>query len=192
MSIQSYTKVWLFFLALGLQACSLLLWDTPQVEQEEQAVYSAVFKGSERVVILQDTTMGMWEGQAPAIYSMVKKNFNNISQSTIDNFFHRNAKSSRLSPDMDLEMPYHLISNEERDHIYTPFGGWKNFQKKYPGSYGSGFVQISRVGFNNWLDQALIYVNQVDWDGAAYYYLLEKKEDGWHIIEEYLLFISCL
>jgi len=102
----------------------------------------------------------------------------------------RNESPSQLSPDMQLGAEYVLLSAEEQQNIFSQPDGWDAFYQKYPGS--GGYTAFSRVGFNATLDQALIYVGNVGGllMGAGFYYLLEKKDGEWRLMEQIMVWIS--
>ena len=56
----------------------------------------------------------------------------------------------------------------------------------------SGMTTVSRVGFNDNLTQALLYA--ATWSnwlaGSGHYYLLEKMDDTWQIIQQVMAWIS--
>ena len=68
--------------------------------------------------------------------------------------------------------------------------GWKDFYKRYPGAFGITF--LSRVGFDNTGDSALVYegtmMNIVG--GAGYFILLEKMKGVWTIKDQQMVWIS--
>jgi hypothetical protein len=61
---------------------------------------------------------------------------------------------------------------------------------KFPGTHG--YIIFSRVGFNNTLDQAVIYVGNVGGPlmGAGYYYLMGKQNGRWVMKEQAMAWIS--
>jgi hypothetical protein len=67
---------------------------------------------------------------------------------------------------------------------------WSEFYKRYPDSYG--IIYFSRVGFNDRLDQAFVYVQQSCQDtcGSGRYVLLGKTNGKWHLLHETILWIS--
>ena len=181
-------------LALLFLACSVF---TPKpapsaadIEREEQAVYSYFVSRADLVLILQDTSTDMTDENSQRTMDYVKSGLKSISNETLDNFLKRNKQANQLSPDMDLGVNYTLISRDEL-HQITSQSDWGNvLAEKYPGAHG--YMIFSRVGFNNSLDQAVIYVGNMAGPlmGSGYYYLMEKQNGKWGIKEQIMVWIS--
>ena len=61
-------------------------------------------------------------------------------------------------------MPYTLISLQELASSFPPTApGWDKFYAKYPGSQGR--LALSRVGFNQAKDTAVLYTEYGSWRG---------------------------
>lgn len=195
MSIPFFKKALMVFLLINVLACKTLnptpTTDAADIEKEEQAVYSFfVGSGDGPVVLLQDTATDISKDDPQQTIDYVKSGLPSVSKETLSNYLDRNEKPSQLSPDMQLGVEYVLLSAEEQQSIFSEPGGWDAFHKKYPNS--GGYTVLSRVGFNNSLDQALIYVGNMGGPlmGAGFYYLLEKKNGEWQIIEQIMVWIS--
>ena len=176
-------------------SCSLFT-STPKpsqadIENEEQAVY-AVFVADSKgpAVILQNTSTSTVEEDPELMIDNIKGGLPGISSATIDSFVERNTQSSQLSPAMQLGVEYVLLSEERLAEISSQVNWHEVLQERFPGS--NGYLIFSRVGFNQSLDQAVIYVGQVAGPlmGAGYYYLLEKQAGEWIIKEETMVWIS--
>jgi len=176
-------------------ACSLFTsGPTPSqtdIEKEEQAVYAFfVSRNNGTAVILQNTSTGLGDETPRQSIENYKGSLSGISTETIENYAQRNEQSSQLSADMQLGGDYVLLSEDELREISSQ-GNWHEIlQEKYPGS--NGYLIFSRVGFNRTLDQAVIYVGEVAGPlmGAGFYYLLEKQDGEWTIIEQTMVWIS--
>jgi hypothetical protein len=90
---------------------------------------------------------------------------------------------------MDLGVGYVLLSSDEMSNIFLQPDGWDVFHQKYS---RAGYQVFSRVGFNNTLDQAVIYVGQMAGPlmGSGNYYLLEKENGEWILKEQIMVWIS--
>ncbi|MFZ5878144.1 MAG: hypothetical protein ACOY0R_02120 [Chloroflexota bacterium] len=191
-----FRNLWIAMLVLSLTqaACGLF---TPQpkpsaadIEREEQAVYAFfVNDAMGPAVILQDTETNINSDDPQQTMDYVKSGLTGISNETLDSYMDRNAQPSQLSPDMDLGVEYVLLSSEEMSDIFLQSDGWDVFHQKYS---GAGYRVFSRVGFNNTLDQAVIYVGQMAGPlmGAGYYYLMEKENGEWILKEQIMVWIS--
>lgn len=195
MSTHPRLKLFAVALFVTMLACQAL---TPaskptaaDIEREEQAVYSFfVHAGAGPAVLLQETATNISQDDPGQTIQYVRDGLKNISRETLDNYLERNNNPGELSPDMDLGVEYVLLNAEERRRIFSQPEGWRVFNETYPGS--GGYTELSRVGFNDTFDQALIYVGQMAGDlmGAGFYYLLEKKGGEWLLMEQIMVWIS--
>ena len=194
MSAKSFHKI-LIVPILFILACSIL---TPQAtpteadfEKEEQVVYSFFISAGEGpALILENTATGVSTGDVHQSLDYIKSGLPNLSKETLDNFLQRNAQPGPLSSEMDLNAEYVLLTTEELSEISGQPNWGELLAEKYPGSYG--YTIFSRVGFNNSLDQAVIYVGSVGGPlmGSGFYYLMEKKNGEWVITEKIMMWIS--
>lgn len=107
---------------------------------------------------------------------------------TLDNYHGANA----FGGSHELSIPDLNIAIANLSDLPTSDVGafWSEFYKRYPDSYG--IIYFSRVGFNERLDQAFVYVQQSCQDtcGAGSYVLLTKSNGKWHIFKDEVLWIS--
>jgi hypothetical protein len=92
---------------------------------------------------------------------------------------------------MELGQVYVLLTEENMRQIFNiNQNGWDVFYADYPGA--PGITTLSRVGFNDAMDQALVYVGtQSHWlAGAGYIVLLVKVEGVWVIDQQVMTWIS--
>lgn len=195
MANPSLKKAFLIFLLVYMLACKALnpapKLDAQDIEHEEQVVYSFfVVSSNGPVVLLQDTATDISTDDPKETMDYVQSGLPSVSRETVNNYLERNSSPSQLKPDMQLGVEYVLLSAEEQRSIFDQPDGWGSFYEKYPDS--GGYTVLSRVGFNDTLDQALIYVANVAGPlmGAGNYYLLEKKDGEWRIIEQIMVWIS--
>jgi hypothetical protein len=160
------------------------------IEKEEQAVY-AVFanEGKGSALILQNTSTSTLE-DPQLLIDNIKESLPGISNGTIDSYLERNAQPSQLSPDMQLGLEYSLLTQTELAEISSQQNWHEILRERYPGV--EGYYIFSRVGFNNSLNQAVVYVGRVAGPlmGSGSYYLLEKEDGQWIIKEETMIWIS--
>jgi hypothetical protein len=180
--------------AFSFTACSFLApASTPNaadLEKEEQAVYSFFFGSNPgTVVILQDTSTNISSDAPQQSIDYIKSGLPGVSKETLNNYLARNRQPSQLSPDMQLGVNYVLLSTDGLSTIMKQANGWDAFYAKYS---HSGYTQFSRVGFNQTLDQAVIYVGGMAGPlmGSGFYYLMEKKDGQWVIKEQVMAWIS--
>lgn len=197
MSDKIIRTLFMLFVFTGAFACSTLSPNsapTPtdaEIEKEEQAVYSFFVGGQGgTTLILQETSTSVINDDPQTVMDNIKSGLTGISNETVKNFIARNAQPTQLSTDMNLGTKYTLITSEELSKITKQPNWGEILANTYPGS--NGYLIISRVGFNNTLDQAVIYVGQVAGPmmGSGSYYLMEKQNGNWIIKQEVMVWIS--
>jgi len=192
--LTSVCPVILFLITACASQASTPIVSPDDIEKEEQAVYASFFKNiSGTVVILQDTSTQWLPSSSEDLkqrMDYIASGLPNASKETLDNYFERNRRQpSQLSPDMQLGINYILLSEDEFSTIMNQPNGWEAFYGKYSPSV---YMQFSRVGFNETLDEAIVYVGSVPGPmmGSGNYYLLEKKDGQWVIKEQVLAWVS--
>ena len=182
-------------LFISLFACSeLSSAPTPtavEIEKEEQAVYAYFVSGIPApVLILEETSTNVGNDNPQETMDYVKSVLSGISNETIENYLARNPERTKLSADMDLGVEYKLLSAEELKKISSQPNWGEVLSETYPGSFG--YTIFSRVGFNNSLNQALIYVGSVGGPmmGSGSYFLMEKQNGEWLMKEQIEVWIS--
>ena len=195
MRINLLKRIPVALFTLSFTACSFLTpAATPSaadIEKEEQAIYSFFVGGGERtVLILQDTSADISANDPQKSLDYIRSGLPSLSDEALDNFVQRNQQSGPLASDMELDVDYILLSTEELSEITRQSNWGEVITQKYPGSYG--YTLFSRVGFNNTLDQAVIYVGSMAAPlmGSGFYYLMEKKNGEWVIKEQIMAWIS--
>jgi hypothetical protein len=192
---QPIKKLPILLLALNLAACSVLASPVPtpsaaDIDREEQAVYSFFVREDTKALILQDTSTNISDDNPQQTIDDIKSGLKGVSQETLDNYLERNKQPSQLPANMNLSTDYVLLSRKDLMEISSQPDWGELLNAKYPGTHG--YIIFSRVGFNNTLDQAVIYVGNVDGPlmGAGYYYLMEKQKGQWLVKDQVMAWIS--
>jgi hypothetical protein len=195
MLTKSFKTILTLLLALNVLACAFLFPGpkpaAADIEKEEQQIYSFFVGGkNETALILQDTSVGMSSSDPKESVDFIRSGLKGVSNETINSYLERNAKPSRLSPDMDLGVNYVLLSEDELASITSQPNWGEVLRQKYPGA--EGYTMFSRVGFNNSLDQAVVYVGSMAGPlmGAGYYCLMSKQNGVWIMKEQVMAWIS--
>lgn len=169
-----------------------------QIEDEEYAVYSALINkdlkdsegqerrkdAGERVLIINEST-SLWEGfvvdESKNFFEELKRSSQELQPETVNDLQVKSNDTSKLERKFSIKIKYLLVKDEEIDALFKDdvMGGWEAFHRKYPKS--SGFLTLSRVGFNEDKTQALVYKG---WScgglcGGGSYILLTKKKGVW-------------
>lgn len=126
--------------------------------------------------------------------NLVETNF--LTEDLVKDFKAKNQKGHPLGQLFPKGVHVTLITENERSTMFsgcmleeTKDCGWKAFRAKYS---GAGITTLSRVGFNNKHDTALVYVGNVrDWEvGQGVYLLLAKSDSQWKVISKTRAWIS--
>lgn len=163
-------------------------------EAEECQIHSAVIDsfndryGSESLLIVNETRIGNVSPRNDpdkVIQFLRKKLPDGMSAEIVDDFQEKNLHSVKLKDCFKVNMKYALVGKDELQTV----GDWDEFYKKYP---GSGIVELSRVGFNKELTQAVVYVSSTNGSrsGWGYYVFLTKENSSWQIRQRTLAWVS--
>jgi hypothetical protein len=201
MGIDMAKKLFFFALILLLAACSTTgsapvpTPSTEQVGQEDVAVYAAVVKSlydsPSYVLIATTSTDSTGIDNTGQTLDYVLQNLHDVAPETEASFRARNAEVALLRPDLELGAPYNLLS---RDDMSAIFGqnqdGWQVFYERFPDA--PGITTVSRAGFNDTFDQALVYIGTQSHylAGAGYYLLLKKVSGAWVIDQQVMTWVS--
>jgi hypothetical protein len=194
-------KSCLFLLAFLLAACSTPT-QTPaptisaaDMDTEEIAVYAALFAAmypDQPLVLMDQTATGPGgTGNTVSTLEYALGQMTGVAPETAASFQVRNEAAHPLDPEMALGIQVVLLSEiNMRDIFNVNQDGWAMFYSRYPNT--PGMTSVSRVGFNDTLDQALVYVGtQSHWLAGAGYIVLMKKVDGvWTIDQQVMTWIS--
>lgn len=177
-------------------------------EVEEYAVYDVLiwpkelgsFKknNSTLVVIAGNTSRGI----VPADYSSQSSGrielfseMPKLDQETLKDYFAKNTQSYPLKNLFNLGVKYVIVDENEIDGIFRvgPENEWSSWGEHYTMCPGSpGIFYLSRAGFNNQRDQALVHVGYVfpEMDaGRGYFVLLLKENGSWAINDSLMTWI---
>ncbi|KAF0108166.1 MAG: hypothetical protein FD146_1180 [Anaerolineaceae bacterium] len=194
-------KSFLLLLAFLLAACSTptpIPAPTPSaksIEAEEVAVYAALFAAmypDQPLVLMAQTATGPGgTGDTASTLEYALGQMTGVAPETAASFQVRNEAAHPLDPEMALGIQFVLLSEDDMRQIFDiNQDGWTIFYSRYPNT--PGMTTVSRVGFNDTLDQALVYVGtQSHWLAGAGYIVLMKKVDGvWTIDQQVMTWIS--
>jgi hypothetical protein len=197
-----FRKFIFVFLALIFTACTTTGTSKPastpsagQIDTEEQAVYAAVLQSlyPAPAYVIMDTTATSpgGVGDTVATLDQMQQNMRGLDPKTADSFRVRNETAHLLQSDMSLGSPYVLLSQTQMNQLFSPNrDGWQAFYEQYPNA--PGITDLSRAGFNDTLDQALVYVGTMSHylAGAGYYVLLKKVNGIWKVDQKEMTWIS--
>jgi hypothetical protein len=100
----------------------------------------------------------------------------------VDDFKAKNRTSSVLERRFTISVPYTIASEQEIASIFSINAtGWGKFYAKYPDA--RGFLALSRVGFNQAKDTAVLYTEYQKGltDGEGNVVLMKKTDGRWTV-----------
>lgn len=182
-------------IACTAKTTPLVTPSSDQMDAEEASIYAEVLaklSPASGYVIMDGSATGP-EGvqDTSSTLEYVLANLHSVSTETVDSFRLRNDKSYPIRADMLIGTGYVLLSQEGKTKLFNQNqDGWQLFYEQYPDA--PGITSLSRVGFNQGLNQALVYIGtQSQWlAGSGYYILLNKVNAVWVIDQEVMTWIS--
>ena len=150
-----------------------------------QSVYIDATQPKQIVITTVDTRQPTSFGEAaPAMKSF----WPDLGDDILGDFKAKNRTSSALERTFTLSVPYTLMSEQEVASIFSSSAtGWDKFYAKYPDA--KGFLALSRVGFNQAKDTAVLYTEyQSGLTAGEGDVVLMKKTDGRWTVEENSMF----
>jgi len=105
---------------------------------------------------------------------LMRQTLLSLSQATVDEYLSKNRSASTLTRLFDLSVAYKLMNRSDAIELY----------RRQPHSGGiSEVVTLSRAGFNDEKDQALIhYTTSGGTDGESFFLLLRKVNGRWSVV----------
>ena len=158
---------------------------------EDYGVYSALIQdrfidriGSTLIVIRGSTV----EPSTDSAFNLgdclaaIKYQVPGLGDDILSDFAAKNQTPLLLERRFDLSVDYTLVSEDDAVLGWGPMStAWDAFSAKYPGSQGS--IYVSRIGFNEAKDTALLYVSTYEGDLV----LLKKTAGRWAVQNDVLL-----
>jgi hypothetical protein len=170
--------------------------NTVPVSDEEYRVYATVLGKEKGMLVIGDTTN--MDEDSKNIKRLEARGFEpflkQIKPETMTDFLAKNDESKPLVKKFSTDIDYTFISTEElKENFAYKFDGdmnWETFREKYPKA--GNLYTLSRVGFGHDGGQALVFVT--NWCrslcGEGNYYLLEKENCEWKIVNKVMTWIS--
>jgi hypothetical protein len=178
---------------------------TNAVTADEYAVYAAAMTkatGSVSFVVMETTWIHGKPEDLDRTLSFIDGQIGPLSAELRKDFKSKNQQLHPLAQRFPTDILVTLLSESERSVIFSGSlyqtgenqggrdVGWKAFYAKYPSA--SGITSVSRVGFNQQRDIALVYVSNVlDFEvGSGWYLILTKKDGQWKVVRQTRAWIS--
>ena len=165
-----------------------------KIPDEDYGIYSTLItqkyvKPDTKMLLIEDITFryDFSEGNEKPWRDKPPKGIT-IDQSAAEDFEAKNRKHWVLAKSsFKLPVKFDLISDADLRSVFHGKLGdleWTDFYRRYPAS--SGFIMLSRVGFNTEHTQALVYVgSRCGPDcGDLFFSLMEKTGESWTVKKE--------
>ena len=164
---------------------------TDILESEEFSVYNVLINkkyahDKTQLIVIQELTSGSKTGfdRLDEGLKYVSEKISGVEQEVFKDFSIKNSEAHRLQDKFNLKVKHVIEREDELQAMMQTQDFWGAFYKKHPGA--QGLITLSRVGFNNKIDQALVYIGNAGGSlgGAGFYVLLTKKEGIWIVQSE--------
>tara|TARA_B100000315_G_C14439805_1_gene524170 strand:- start:267 stop:914 length:648 start_codon:yes stop_codon:yes gene_type:complete len=150
----------------------------------EYLIYSTIldewyaYKQVNRIIIRGETALAVEKKNLEEELSYLKNSLVGLEDTTVSDFKAKNLGSYPIEEFIFQRAVYKIISPAEINSFFSYKDGWEKFYSHYPDA--DGLMTFSRVGFNEDLSQALVYIGAQwsDLSGTGIYVLLEKEVDG--------------
>lgn len=169
----------------------------PDSLSEEYKVYdvliNSIYVASDvKLIVIEDSTgVSTYREGLETTMVYIKRHFDALEQLTINNFIKKNVQRYRLGSWFCLKVKFTIITREEIKKIFWRGRGWDEFYEIYPNS--QGILRLSRVGLDNEVSQAVVYVgNQEHWlAGKGYYvFLVKDNKERWKVKDKVMIWVS--
>jgi hypothetical protein len=189
--------------AIGLQSDPLRLDSPAEVSDEEYAVYDALLAASQefglgsgyQYITVYDHT-GLSEEltvEGEDLYAAVHREMPAVTEDLAANLIAANTEPYDLAPCFAFDVPVVLVSWGEYEALSRELEEQECFeavQERFPHPEFQGWFRLSRVGFNQAMDQALVYVESYVCNGAGFVALMEKQDNTWRMTAHTLIWLS--
>ncbi len=163
------------------------------IVRDECAVYNTLLRtrfGLSRTFVIYDHTSTDHPGsllksdEQTTTLQAVNREWPDVNQETLEDFRIRNEEEYPLSHQLDLNVEFVLLGEEE---ISTAYDDFDQFYEQYPNA--QGILVLSRVGFNSERDEALVYYGNVEYylHGIGCIALLRTSGDTWVFVKEIII-----
>lgn len=165
-------------------------------QRTEYAVYSQIIQerylqpDTPQVVIQDQTAYGMPGENLDERLAYVKQQLPEADPELFTDFKKQNRSASQLEQRFTFQNKVILLSQVEQQEIFGGGNGWNKFYARFPGS--PGLLTLSRVGFNQKADQALLYIGQSSnfLAGAGHMLWLVLENGRWIVKQQVMVWIS--
>jgi len=161
-------------------------------EIEQYAIYSLLLNKlyhgghTDRLLIQDRTSVGPIAYKSnPGVLDEIKQQLPLMQEETLLSFLAANEQPHRFDKHFPLPGASRFIESQQLDDYFSKEGGggggWNAFHRDYP--HWGGFITVSKVGFNQDMNQALLYFSSAcaDTCGSGGLIFLVKEGVVWRI-----------
>ncbi len=141
-----------------------------------------------KIVLIKNNNSSFAEFEKDSSILNKLKYFNSFSKDMYSDFIKKNKGTYNIRLNNVANKEVLIISKTKLDNFLRN-ENWEVYNK----TVGSApIVHLSRPGFNQNKSKALVYlsISRGELSGTGYYFILEKQQKEWNIIECYLAWIS--
>lgn len=187
--------------AMGLQS-DLGLYLDDRLSDEEQTIYNAVLSaidefvlgdGYEYLTVFDQTGISDQLSQEKEnLFALISMKLPDVTQEMLTNLTMLNTEPYSFTPRFSLDVPVVLVSWQEYWNLSQEMGEdacLSTLQERFPESTFQGWLRLSRVGFNQDGDKALVYLDSYQCKSNDFLFYLEKQHNIWTLVN-YVAFSS--
>ncbi|MDO9084949.1 MAG: DPP IV N-terminal domain-containing protein [Anaerolineaceae bacterium] len=193
-------ETWIITDSVGALNSDLGLYLADALSEEEHAVHDAVINASKEFIMgsnYQYLTVFDQTGiddrlllEEENLLPVISMKFSGVMEEMVNNLTVQNAEPYYLAPRFSLDVPVVLVSwqeywqlsqdKDESDCLAT-------LKERFPVPAFQGWLRLSRVGFNQDGDKALVYLDSYQCKSKDFLIYLEKKYGVWTLVNHVAL-----
>ncbi|MBE0686214.1 MAG: PD40 domain-containing protein [Anaerolineaceae bacterium] len=181
--------------AIGLQS-DLGLYMDDKLSEEEHAVLNAVLKASKEFIpessyqylTVFDLTgisdQKVLEGEN--LFPLISKKLPGVTQDMLKNLAAMNAEQYDIAPRFSSDIPVVLVSWQEYWKLSQEKGEGACLAKlleRFPEPTYQGWLRLSRVGFNQERNKALVHLAPFKCKSEDFLLFMEKQDGDWTLVD---------
>lgn len=143
----------------------------------------------EKIIIEKNTNVNVLNPVEELQYEVYANNiFAGLSRETFDSFIKNNKVTDTIFNNFNFEKKVIILNKTELQEAFK--NGWNSFYSKFEKS--QGILTLSKVGFNPYFTQALLYYGNSYgiMNGEGYFVFFMKVNGNWKIINKFMVWIS--
>ncbi len=191
------------------------LYLSDEFSEEEHAIYSAILNAKNEFLSgnnFQYLTVFDQTGLSDQVcfqmemnlFPVIKAQLPGVTDEMMNNLLFQNAETQYLAPRFSTDVPVVLVSWQEYwqlSQTQDEDACLATLQERFPDPAFQGWLRLSRVGFNQENNKALVYVDSFKCKSEDFLLYLEKQEGIWTLVDHIslsslptslILVVSCL